>query len=295
MTGIFRDAEENRKARGKARLKFLVDRVGPEALREELEQRVGRPLRRGVPKAPGLSGEDHIGVLPQADPSFNTVGIVVPVGRLKAAPAVRARRAGPQVRRQRGRRAAPHPPAERPAAVDPRGQRRRAAAGAADRRSSPPTPRSSTAACRPAPARSSAAWPRSTPRAARSRSPSSSTSTCAPTATARTSACTSRAARRAARSTRSPTSASRACSRRSTASSSRRWTSASAAASARTRASATSCIKKVPHWELNETLLRIFTLYEHNHEDGETFRDFAGRIEPEWWTHELTPVEEPVS
>src|SRR3954463_7993084 len=85
MTGIFRDAEENRKARGKARLKFLVDRVGPEALREELERRVGRPLRRGVPKAPGLSGEDHIGVLPQADPSFSTVGIVVPVGRLKAA------------------------------------------------------------------------------------------------------------------------------------------------------------------------------------------------------------------
>src|SRR5690349_21360102 len=84
MTSIFRDAEENRKARGKARLKFLVDRVGPEALREELETRVGRPLRRGVPKAPGLSGEDHIGVLPQGDPSYSTVGLVVPVGRLKA-------------------------------------------------------------------------------------------------------------------------------------------------------------------------------------------------------------------
>ena len=54
MTAIFRDSEENRKARGKARLKFLVDRVGAEALREELEARVGRPLRRGVPKAPGL-------------------------------------------------------------------------------------------------------------------------------------------------------------------------------------------------------------------------------------------------
>src|SRR3954452_5419477 len=84
MTGIFRDAEDNRQARGKARLKFLVDRVGPEALREELEQRVGRPLRRGVPKAPGLSGEDHIGVLPQADGAHRTVGLVVPVGRLKA-------------------------------------------------------------------------------------------------------------------------------------------------------------------------------------------------------------------
>ena len=54
MTAIFRDSEENRKARGKARLKFLVDRVGPEALREELERRVGRELRRGVPKAPDL-------------------------------------------------------------------------------------------------------------------------------------------------------------------------------------------------------------------------------------------------
>ena len=52
-------------------------------------------LRRGVPKAPGLCGEDHIGVLPQADGAHRTVGLVVPVGRLKAAPAVRARRASP--------------------------------------------------------------------------------------------------------------------------------------------------------------------------------------------------------
>src|SRR5213592_2967066 len=85
MTAIFRDSEENRKARGKARLKFLVDRLGPEGLREELERRVERPLRRGVPKAPGMSGEDHIGVLPQGDGVHRTVGLVVPVGRLKAA------------------------------------------------------------------------------------------------------------------------------------------------------------------------------------------------------------------
>ena len=84
VTAIFRDCDENRKARGKARLKFLVDRVGPDALREEIEARVGRPLRRGVPKAPGMSGEDHIGVLPQADGTHRTVGLVVPVGRLKA-------------------------------------------------------------------------------------------------------------------------------------------------------------------------------------------------------------------
>src|SRR3954452_16779869 len=85
VTAIFRDAEENRKARGKARIKFLVDRVGPEALRDELERRVGRALRRGVPKAPGLSGEDHVGVHPQVDGEHHTVGLCVPVGRLRAA------------------------------------------------------------------------------------------------------------------------------------------------------------------------------------------------------------------
>src|SRR5918997_2965315 len=84
VVGIFRDAEENRKARGKARIKFLVDRIGPEALREELERRVGRPLRRSVRKAPGLSGEDHIGIHDQRDDEHVTVGPVVPVGRLRA-------------------------------------------------------------------------------------------------------------------------------------------------------------------------------------------------------------------
>ena len=50
-------------------------------------------------------------------------------------------------------------------------------------------------------------------------------------------------------------------------------------------------LKKVPHWDLDETLLRIFSLYETGHSEGETFRDFAGRTEPEWWTEQLTPQE----
>jgi ferredoxin-nitrite reductase len=84
VTAMFRDAEENRTSRGKARLKFLVDRIGPEAFRAELEHRVGRPLRPGVAKAPGLSGEDHIGVTRQADGDHSSVGLCVPVGRLAA-------------------------------------------------------------------------------------------------------------------------------------------------------------------------------------------------------------------
>ena len=51
-------------------------------------------------------------------------------------------------------------------------------------------------------------------------------------------------------------------------------------------------LKKIPHWELNETLLRIFTLYETNHGEGETFRAFASRTAAEWWTEQLAPEAE---
>jgi ferredoxin-nitrite reductase len=84
VTAIFRDAEENRKARGKARFKFLLDRVGPEAFRTELGRRVGRPLRRGAPHAPSLDGHDHIGVTGQRDGAHSAVGLCVPIGRLSS-------------------------------------------------------------------------------------------------------------------------------------------------------------------------------------------------------------------
>ena len=84
ITAIFRDSEENREKRGKARLKFLVDRVGPEAFREELERRCGFALTPGVKAAPSLRGHDHIGVTPQADGAHSAVGLCVPVGRIRA-------------------------------------------------------------------------------------------------------------------------------------------------------------------------------------------------------------------
>ena len=85
VTAIFRDSEENRRSRGKARLKFLIDRIGPEAFRDELERRVGRSLRRGVTAAPDLRGHDHIGVTRQADGEHFAVGLCVPVGRIDGA------------------------------------------------------------------------------------------------------------------------------------------------------------------------------------------------------------------
>jgi ferredoxin-nitrite reductase len=84
ITAIFRDSEENRQKRGRARLKFLVDAMGPEAYREELERRVGRELRGGVPAAPDLRGHDHVGVTAQSDGEHSAIGLVVPVGRLRA-------------------------------------------------------------------------------------------------------------------------------------------------------------------------------------------------------------------
>ena len=46
-------------------------------------------------------------------------------------------------------------------------------------------------------------------------------------------------------------------------------------------------VKKVPHWDLNETLVTILRLYEEAHDEGETFADFAARTEPEWWSGRL--------
>jgi ferredoxin-nitrite reductase len=82
ITAIFRDSDENREKRGKARLKFLLDRIGPDAFREELERRCGFELARGVRSAPSLRGHDHIGVTPQSDGEHSAIGLCVPVGRV---------------------------------------------------------------------------------------------------------------------------------------------------------------------------------------------------------------------
>ncbi len=84
ITAIFRDSEENRQKRGKARLKFLLDAIGPDAFRDELERRAGRALEHGVRDAPSLRGHDHLGVTPQADGEHSAIGLCVPVGRISA-------------------------------------------------------------------------------------------------------------------------------------------------------------------------------------------------------------------
>jgi ferredoxin-nitrite reductase len=72
----------NRENRWTARMRYLVQELGPEGFREELEKRVGVEL---IPAGEGLTKRyrgDHIGVHPQKDEGVYYVGLSVPVGRM---------------------------------------------------------------------------------------------------------------------------------------------------------------------------------------------------------------------
>ncbi len=293
VTAIFRDAEENRKARGKARIKFLVDRVGPEALREELERRVGRPLRPGVRKAPGLSGEDHIGINPQHDGEHVTVGLVVPVGRLRAAQlaglADLARRYGS--RPDDGLRLTHQQNVVLPWVPKDRVEALLAEPLVAELTPSPTLFNRGLQTC-------------------------TGKEFCG-LAKVHTK---ERAVEIAAFLDRHV--------RPNGHGEDLRLHFAGCSSSCAQHQIADVGIegvlkkvdgqfveamdiriggrlgaepkfgdvvnRKIPHWDLDETLLNIFNLYEHHHAEGETFRDFAARTEPAWWTENLQPVAEAV-
>jgi sulfite reductase beta subunit-like hemoprotein len=87
ITCIFRDSEELRQDRSKARLKFLVHDpkigVGAERFRAMIEERLGRALRKAGPfPAPRNAETDHLGIHPQKQQGMHFVGIGVTVGRL---------------------------------------------------------------------------------------------------------------------------------------------------------------------------------------------------------------------
>ncbi|SKA02420.1 ferredoxin-nitrite reductase [Enhydrobacter aerosaccus] len=79
-------AHGDRTNRQKARLKYVLDRMGHEAFVAEVEKLYGTPLRRakGAEIAPRPLGDKHghIGVHPQKQAGFNYLGIVLPVGRM---------------------------------------------------------------------------------------------------------------------------------------------------------------------------------------------------------------------
>ncbi|MFN8232059.1 MAG: MoaD/ThiS family protein [Actinomycetota bacterium] len=81
VTDVWQSDTRYRVSRAKARIKFMVDDYGPEGVRARVEERLGRRLRDGV--APEPSGaSDHLGIRPQAQEGFVSVGVPVPVGRV---------------------------------------------------------------------------------------------------------------------------------------------------------------------------------------------------------------------
>ena len=76
----------DRSNRLKARLKYIIDRIGMEAFLLMVEQRLGRSFTRAPPEAftcrPPFDRMAHIGVHQQKQLGLNWVGIVLPLGKM---------------------------------------------------------------------------------------------------------------------------------------------------------------------------------------------------------------------
>jgi NAD(P)H-dependent nitrite reductase large subunit len=83
ITLLFRD-HGSRRARNRARLAFLIDQMGVDRFRKELERRVGYRLLAAGRDARTSEHADHLGISPQKQPGLFSVGLSVPVGRITA-------------------------------------------------------------------------------------------------------------------------------------------------------------------------------------------------------------------
>jgi ferredoxin-nitrite reductase len=81
-------AHGDRTNRQKARLKYVIDRLGRDAFLKEVEKEYGAPLRRAdgmaIEPRPLADKHGHIGVHAQKQPGLNYLGVVLPVGRITA-------------------------------------------------------------------------------------------------------------------------------------------------------------------------------------------------------------------
>jgi ferredoxin-nitrite reductase len=79
----------DRTDRTKARLKYVLDKVGFEKFLALMEEKLGHKLDRVAPEAlaprPAFSRTGHLGIHPQKQEGLNWIGVVVPVGRLTVA------------------------------------------------------------------------------------------------------------------------------------------------------------------------------------------------------------------
>ena len=82
----------NRENRGTARMRYLVQELGPESFRAEIADRVGFPLRPAGEALTVRSRGDHVGVHRQKQPGLSYVGCSVTVGRLTGKDLIEAAR-----------------------------------------------------------------------------------------------------------------------------------------------------------------------------------------------------------
>ena len=88
VASLFRDRDELRQNRAKARLKFLFleHRWTVERFRAEIERRLGYALESAAPDPPPAAEfRDHVGVHPQTQPGLYYAGLSVLRGRITAA------------------------------------------------------------------------------------------------------------------------------------------------------------------------------------------------------------------
>jgi ferredoxin-nitrite reductase len=79
----------DRTDRNKARLKYVLDRIGIEKFVALVEEKLGRKFDRALPgmlaPRPTFDRTAHIGIHPQKQPGLNWIGVVLPVGRISIA------------------------------------------------------------------------------------------------------------------------------------------------------------------------------------------------------------------
>jgi ferredoxin-nitrite reductase len=80
ITTVWSEDLKYRVSRVKARLKFMVDDIGPEGMRERVEAKLGRPLEDYDLPAVTEAPHDHLGVHPQKQEGLVYVGVPVKLG-----------------------------------------------------------------------------------------------------------------------------------------------------------------------------------------------------------------------
>jgi sulfite reductase beta subunit-like hemoprotein len=80
ITSAWSEDLRYRVSRVKARLKFMIDDIGPEGMRERVEARLGRTLEDFALPPVALAPHDHLGVHEQKQPGLAYVGVPVHLG-----------------------------------------------------------------------------------------------------------------------------------------------------------------------------------------------------------------------